>query len=154
MRVRDIPLLPGYPLTQIIRKVRQGVFGNKCRLQPAPKPSTFWPPPHLHHGAVQEDTHHPARLTKSPKIPSRPRVMPCYRHTIDHPGDHSFAMLRVLRCKQLAYHGVWWEHHIVFEFSSGPPPRCTSQSTSRYSVMQSLLYAGPRGKLHHVKDLS
>ena len=23
-----------------------------------PKPSTFWPPPHLHHGAAEEDTHH------------------------------------------------------------------------------------------------
>ena len=39
---------------------------------PALKPSTFWPPPHLHHGAAQEDIHHSAGLTKSSKTPRSP----------------------------------------------------------------------------------
>ena len=36
---------------------------------PALKPSTFWPPSHLQHGAAHEDVHHSAGPTKSSKTP-------------------------------------------------------------------------------------
>ena len=39
---------------------------------PALRPSSFWPPPHLQHGAAQEDVHHSAGPTKSLTTPRCP----------------------------------------------------------------------------------
>ena len=97
-----ILICTGQPhLTTTIRKLRLRAFlFIYAVFNPAPKPSTFWPPPHLHHGAAHEDDHHSAGLTKSWKILRCPWVMPWQQPMIEHRGDHSFVMLRVLRRKQ------------------------------------------------------
>ena len=57
------------PLTTTIRKVPSD---TSAVCNPALKPSTFWPPPHLQHGTAQEDVHHSAGPTKSSKTPRCP----------------------------------------------------------------------------------
>ena len=44
--------------------------------------------------------HHSAGPIKSSKTPICPWVIPWQQRMIEHPGDHSFVMLRVLRRKQ------------------------------------------------------
>ena len=48
----------------------------------------------------QEDVHHSAGPTKSSMTPSCPYAMPWRQRKIEHPGDRSFVMLRVLPRKK------------------------------------------------------
>ena len=64
----------------LIRKLRVSAFGHICRRNPASKPLPFWPPPHIHHGAAQEDAHHSSGPTKSSKTPRCSWVMPWQQH--------------------------------------------------------------------------
>ena len=80
------------PLTTTIRKLRLSAFGHICRLQPGTQAIdilTSTPPSTWHHPRGR-----PA--TKSSKTPRCPWVMPWQQCMIEHLGDHSFVMLRIL----------------------------------------------------------